>query len=261
MVDKLKKGWFSEISDEMWPGQCFSLAYDEILEDKQTDFQHVVLMKTYAPLSPLFSFPFSCVCLCVCVCMCMCMCMCMCLCLCVCARARVTCMCEVWCDLSLTLSRNPLTGVVGAPASPLCVSLRPRPLRSPCGAFLNHSPNASHAAAAGDRAAEKRSIGPAIAFLPSPRSLRPRCSLSLSQPSLTQRSLCLCLLSQSSRLLALLRAAFSFHQTSPEPHLSPHCQRRPRPPAFTPSGRTTALPWRWTASSRLQSATSSAIRR
>jgi spermidine synthase len=46
MVDKLSKGWFSEISDEMWPGQCFSLAYDEILEDKKTDFQHIVILKT-----------------------------------------------------------------------------------------------------------------------------------------------------------------------------------------------------------------------
>ncbi|EDQ91603.1 uncharacterized protein MONBRDRAFT_23668 [Monosiga brevicollis MX1] len=46
MVDRLAKGWFSEVSSEMWPGQAMSLAYEEILEDVQSDFQHVQILKT-----------------------------------------------------------------------------------------------------------------------------------------------------------------------------------------------------------------------
>lgn len=46
-MDSLVKGWFSEISDELWPGQCFSLKVKEILHQEQSDFQAIKVLDTW----------------------------------------------------------------------------------------------------------------------------------------------------------------------------------------------------------------------
>ncbi|EGD73450.1 spermidine synthase [Salpingoeca rosetta] len=45
-MDAMKKGWFSELSPEMWPGQCMSLEYEKVLEDIKSDYQHIVVFKS-----------------------------------------------------------------------------------------------------------------------------------------------------------------------------------------------------------------------
>lgn len=42
----MSKGWFSEVSEAMWPGQAMSLEYTEVLEDCQSEFQHVQILQT-----------------------------------------------------------------------------------------------------------------------------------------------------------------------------------------------------------------------
>lgn len=44
-MDKLAKGWFSELG-VMWPGQCMSLEVEEILFQGKSDFQDVVVFKS-----------------------------------------------------------------------------------------------------------------------------------------------------------------------------------------------------------------------
>jgi spermidine synthase len=47
-MDALKnsnKRWFSEISDEMWPGQCMSLEVEEVLYDEKSKYQHIQVLK------------------------------------------------------------------------------------------------------------------------------------------------------------------------------------------------------------------------
>jgi spermidine synthase len=46
-LDNLPKGWFAEIS-EFWPGQAQALQVEEVLWDKQSDFQDVKVYKTTA---------------------------------------------------------------------------------------------------------------------------------------------------------------------------------------------------------------------
>jgi spermidine synthase len=45
-MNKLSQGWFSEISEEMWPGQCLSLEVESVLFDQKSDFQHVLVFKS-----------------------------------------------------------------------------------------------------------------------------------------------------------------------------------------------------------------------
>ena len=40
------KGWFSEVSDEMWPGQAMSLKIDEVLFRGKSDFQDVMVFQS-----------------------------------------------------------------------------------------------------------------------------------------------------------------------------------------------------------------------
>ena len=39
-------GWFSEISDEMWPGQAMSLKVEEVLHRGRSDFQDVMVFRS-----------------------------------------------------------------------------------------------------------------------------------------------------------------------------------------------------------------------
>ena len=41
--DTVMKGWFSEVSDEMWPGQALSLKMNEVLFKGKSDFQDVMV--------------------------------------------------------------------------------------------------------------------------------------------------------------------------------------------------------------------------
>eukprot|EP01087_Luapelamoeba_hula_P024304 TRINITY_DN91_c0_g1_i1.p1 TRINITY_DN91_c0_g1~~TRINITY_DN91_c0_g1_i1.p1 ORF type:complete len:287 (+),score=53.29 TRINITY_DN91_c0_g1_i1:67-927(+) len=44
-MDKLAKGWFSELGT-MWPGQAFSLEVEEVLYEGKTEFQDIVVFKS-----------------------------------------------------------------------------------------------------------------------------------------------------------------------------------------------------------------------
>lgn len=45
-MDLLVKGWFSEISDELWPGQCFSLKVKSVLHEERSEFQDIKIVDT-----------------------------------------------------------------------------------------------------------------------------------------------------------------------------------------------------------------------
>lgn len=45
-MDLLIKGWFSEISDELWSGQCFSLKVKEVLHEEKSEYQDVKIVDT-----------------------------------------------------------------------------------------------------------------------------------------------------------------------------------------------------------------------
>ena len=46
MMDSLIKGWFSEISDELWKGQCFSLKVKKVLHEEKSIYQDVTIVDT-----------------------------------------------------------------------------------------------------------------------------------------------------------------------------------------------------------------------
>ncbi|ALC40688.1 SpdS, partial [Drosophila busckii] len=43
---KMQSGWFSEIQDELWPGQSFSLKVREVLHKEKSDFQDIQIVET-----------------------------------------------------------------------------------------------------------------------------------------------------------------------------------------------------------------------
>lgn len=45
-MDTLVKGWFSEISDELWPGQCFSLKVKQVLHEEESNFQSIKIVES-----------------------------------------------------------------------------------------------------------------------------------------------------------------------------------------------------------------------
>ncbi|CAI9731257.1 DDB1CUL4-associated and CUL4-associated factor 12-like [Octopus vulgaris] len=44
-MNKLKDGWFSEVSD-LWPGQCMSLEIEQVLHKEKSDFQDIMILKS-----------------------------------------------------------------------------------------------------------------------------------------------------------------------------------------------------------------------
>lgn len=46
VMDAIRNGWFSELSEELWPGQCFSLRVKEILHEEKSDFQDIKIIDT-----------------------------------------------------------------------------------------------------------------------------------------------------------------------------------------------------------------------
>ena len=45
-MDAAMKGWFSEVSEEMWPGQAMSLKVEEVLFRGKSDFQDVMVFQS-----------------------------------------------------------------------------------------------------------------------------------------------------------------------------------------------------------------------
>lgn len=45
-MDIIKKSWFSEVSDELWPGQSFSLKVKEVLHEEQSEYQKITVLDT-----------------------------------------------------------------------------------------------------------------------------------------------------------------------------------------------------------------------
>lgn len=46
VMDYLIKGWFSELNDELWPGQCFSLKVKEVLHEEKSKYQDIKILET-----------------------------------------------------------------------------------------------------------------------------------------------------------------------------------------------------------------------
>lgn len=45
-MDAIRNGWFSEISEKLWPGQCFSLRIKQILHEEKSKFQDIKIIET-----------------------------------------------------------------------------------------------------------------------------------------------------------------------------------------------------------------------
>lgn len=45
-MNKISSGWFSEIQDELWPGQSFSLKVKEVLHTEKSEFQDIKILET-----------------------------------------------------------------------------------------------------------------------------------------------------------------------------------------------------------------------
>ena len=42
-MNALKQGWFSEVDESLWPGQCLSLECNEILYQGKSKYQDVLV--------------------------------------------------------------------------------------------------------------------------------------------------------------------------------------------------------------------------
>ncbi|KAM7359573.1 spermidine Synthase [Cochliomyia hominivorax] len=45
-MDAIQNGWFSEIQNELWPGQCFSLKVKKILHEEKSKYQDIKIVET-----------------------------------------------------------------------------------------------------------------------------------------------------------------------------------------------------------------------
>lgn len=45
-MEAIRNGWFSEISDELWPGQCFSLKVKKVLHEEKSKYQDIKILET-----------------------------------------------------------------------------------------------------------------------------------------------------------------------------------------------------------------------
>lgn len=45
-MNKVQNNWFSEISDELWPGQCFSLKVKKVLHEEKSKYQNIQILET-----------------------------------------------------------------------------------------------------------------------------------------------------------------------------------------------------------------------
>ena len=46
-MDRIQNGWFSEISNEMWPGQAMSLEVEEVLFHEKSLYQDVLVFRRF----------------------------------------------------------------------------------------------------------------------------------------------------------------------------------------------------------------------
>lgn len=45
-MDVVKTGWFSEVLEDLWPGQCFSLKIKKVLHEEKSKFQDIKIVET-----------------------------------------------------------------------------------------------------------------------------------------------------------------------------------------------------------------------
>lgn len=45
-MNAIHNGWFSEISEELWPGQCFSLKVQRVLHEERSKYQDIKIIET-----------------------------------------------------------------------------------------------------------------------------------------------------------------------------------------------------------------------
>lgn len=45
-MNAIQNGWFSEISDELWKGQSFSLKIKNVLHEERSEFQDIKVIDT-----------------------------------------------------------------------------------------------------------------------------------------------------------------------------------------------------------------------
>lgn len=45
-MDLFRKGWFSEVQEELWPGQCFSLKVKDFIHEEDSKFQNIKIFET-----------------------------------------------------------------------------------------------------------------------------------------------------------------------------------------------------------------------
>lgn len=45
-MDSVRNGWFSEIQNELWPGQCFSLKVKNVLHQEKSKYQDIQIIET-----------------------------------------------------------------------------------------------------------------------------------------------------------------------------------------------------------------------
>ena len=46
-MDSLHPGWFSELNDEIVPGQSFSLQVDHMIHEEKSQYQKIQIFKRY----------------------------------------------------------------------------------------------------------------------------------------------------------------------------------------------------------------------
>ena len=45
-MDAITKGWFSEIQNDLWPGQSFSLKITKVLHEEKSKYQDIKIAET-----------------------------------------------------------------------------------------------------------------------------------------------------------------------------------------------------------------------
>lgn len=46
MVEAISNGWFSEIQNDLWPGQAFSLKIKQVVHEEKSKYQDIKVIET-----------------------------------------------------------------------------------------------------------------------------------------------------------------------------------------------------------------------
>lgn len=52
----LEEGWISEVQNELWPGQAFSLKVKKIIHEEKSKYQDIKIVETYDMQCIIVSF-------------------------------------------------------------------------------------------------------------------------------------------------------------------------------------------------------------